>query len=181
MLKDFLEVTAAEKKLLILILPSDYKSHLGYGYADGFDEYVRYLNDVSGGSESVLYLESLEFNSGYLGEGALTVLSEFLRSAGVSTLMLGGEFAGRCLDNVYLSLLRKIDKDKIYIVPEITVMTHKDIETSWRGSLSNSDDIMQFISEKLSSPHMTDGKGLPRQIRHLYIYEITENGLKPIN
>jgi hypothetical protein len=183
MLKDFLEVATAEKKLVILVLPADYKAHLNYGYINGLDEYVRYINEVTHMSGSVLYMESMEYQTGYIGENDLSALSEFLREIGAKKVMLGGGFAGRCLDNFYASLQRKFDYRNIYIVPEITTVANEDIDGSASGKLFTHDGTINFREMSGNIGKMAKhSKGDPAlQIRHLFIYEMRGKQLKRVD
>lgn len=181
-LRDFLEIMSSEKKLLILVLPRDYKSHLSYGYLNGLDEYMRYINEVTGMSESVLYVESLEYNFGYIGESELAALSKFIKKVGARKIMLGGEFAGRCLDNAYWSLMRKFDQEDIYLVPEITAIAYRDVMSTPLSNLLTKDRTINFreLSKNLRYSNKS-GDISEANIRHLFIYDINTDHTEPIN
>jgi hypothetical protein len=175
---DFLEVVSAEKRLVILVLPRDYQRQLSYGYLEGHDEYVRFINEVTDMSEAVLYVESLEYNSGYLGEADLTSLSNLINSVGARKIMLGGEFAGRCLNNAYASLLRKFDPKDIYVVPEITAATYKDILATPVSALFTADGMINFGELSRSLKYSDRGEV---NIQHLFIYNTNSNKMEPLN
>jgi len=181
-LMDFLEVVSAEKRLVILVLPRDYRSQLSYGYLEGHDEYVRFINEVTDMSEAVLYVESLEYYSGYIGETDLTSLANLIKSVGARKIMLGGEFAGRCLNNAYNSLLRKFDQKGIYIVPEITAATYKDMIATRIGDLFTTDGMINFGELSKSLKYSNRGENSSEvNIQHLFIYDINSNKMKPLN
>jgi hypothetical protein len=118
-LRDFIEFMSKEKKLVILILPGDYKNHLSYGYVKGHDEYARYINELTNMSESVIYMESKEYNNGFLNNENLEVMTAFLGAVGAKTVKLGGGYIGKCLNNFYESIGTKYKNNDIYFILEI--------------------------------------------------------------
>ncbi|OGW28066.1 MAG: hypothetical protein A2X59_03165 [Nitrospirae bacterium GWC2_42_7] len=131
-LRDFIEFMSKEKKLVILILPGDYKNHLSYGYVKGYDEYARYINELTNMSESVIYMESKEYNNGFLSDKDLEVLATFLNTAGAKTIKLGGGYIGKCLSNFYESIGTRYRNNDINFILEITTISPVDM-----GSESN--------------------------------------------
>ena len=119
LLRYFLELMSTEKKLVILILPKDYKKYLGYGYISGLDEYARYINEMSNMSDTFMYMESQTNDTGFLDKNNLEVLSDFLNDIGVKNIMLGGGYLGKCLDDFYESIRKKYSHDNVFLVPEI--------------------------------------------------------------
>ena len=125
--RDLIEYLSREKNLIILVLPRDYREHLTYGFVPGYDEYARYLNELTRGADNILYLESDGHQNGYLRDDDLHLLGTFLDALDVRTLMLGGGFLGKCLDNFAGSLRRRYSHDAIWYVPELTVVSPSDI------------------------------------------------------
>lgn len=133
-LRDFLEFMSHEQRLVVLVLPRSYRDHLTYGYVDGHDEYARYLNELTNGADNIIWIESDTHNSGYLLDGDLAMLTAFLDQTGATTLLLGGGFLGKCLDNFYGSLRKHYSYDAISYVTEITAFSPADMVTD-RASL----------------------------------------------
>lgn len=138
-LRDFLEFMSTEKKLVILILPRDYKNHLSYGYINGLDEYARYINEVTNESESVIYVESTAWNQGSISDDDLRNLSSFLNEVGAKTIALGGGYVGKCLGASYIDIGTKFGFNNIYLVPEITAISPEDLNEPWIDGLLTKD------------------------------------------
>ncbi len=133
---NFLEFKSTEQKLIILILPGDYKKYSNYRYKNGLDEYTRYINDVTNMSESVLYLESKKPNSGQLIEYDLTTLIEFLQKIGATSVLVGGEYVGRCEEDFYRQLSGAIGPSMaVEIVPELSPVSPDDMNTDMKDLL----------------------------------------------
>lgn len=64
--REFLEFMSTEKKLVILVLPRDYKANLNFGFETRLDEYGRYINELTNFSESVIYVESEGPSDGFV-------------------------------------------------------------------------------------------------------------------
>jgi len=135
MLRDFLEYKSTEKKLVILILPRGYRNYQAYRYKDRKDEFMRFLNSVTNGSESVLYVYSKKPNRGSLTEKEKKRLSRFLYSARTTNIILGGGYAGRCVEDFYKDIDHYFAEEKIAIHPEITAMSPSDITDSFASEV----------------------------------------------
>ncbi len=123
LIKDFVQFMSVEKKLVILVLPGDYRNHLAYGYVPGVDEYMRFINEITNGSESVVYLESASWGEGSLDKNNLDVLTGFLSAIEVKNIVIGGGYIGKCLDDFTKCLRKKIDLNNIYFAPEIVTIS----------------------------------------------------------
>ena len=132
--RDFIEFMSAEKRLTVLLLPRDYRDHLTYGYVAGYDEFARYINELTNQADNIVYLESDGDQNGYLRDDDLAMLGAFLDAAGVRTLMLGGGFLGKCLDNLSGSLRKRYRHEDIWYVAEITAFSPYDVVAD-RGRL----------------------------------------------
>lgn len=116
--RDFIRKNSLYGRLVILVLPLEYRSHPEYPYGR-LDEFARYLNEVSGGSSSVIYIESDSYKRGHLSSDVLTRLNKFLNAVGVNTLLLGGGYKNLCLGDFYDEMKRVQDIESVEIVPEI--------------------------------------------------------------
>jgi hypothetical protein len=126
-MRDFIEFKSAQKKLIIMIIPKDYREYSGYTYRKSRDEYMRYLNEITNFSESVLFVESRSPNRGYLSEADAIRLVEFLLSVEAKTVYVGGGYVGRCLEDFYTLLTREYGGEGIYVVPELSDLSPREI------------------------------------------------------
>ncbi len=126
-LRDFLEYVSTEKKLVIMILPKGYKEFSAYKFRDARDEYLRFLNEVTNESDSVLYLYSRKPSRGMLSAKDRKTLLKFLYAVRPKEILLGGGYVGRCLDDFYRDLEQHYGEDKLYIVPEISAVSPADM------------------------------------------------------
>jgi hypothetical protein len=126
-LRDFLEYASTEKKLVIMILPKGYKEFSAYRFRDSQDEYLRFLNEVTNESDSVLYLYSRKPSRGMLSEKDRKTLLKFLYAVRPKEILLGGGYVGRCLDDLYRDLEQHYGEDRLYIVPEISAVSPADM------------------------------------------------------
>lgn len=122
-IRDFIEFMSVEKHLTILVLPRDYRDHLTYSRTEGYDEYARYLNELTNGAENIITVQSDGHDNGFLRENDLAALGDFLDAAGVRQLLLGGGFLGTCLDNFAASLRRRYTHDQIWYVRDLTTIS----------------------------------------------------------
>ncbi|TAL26659.1 MAG: hypothetical protein EPN94_02800 [Nitrospirae bacterium] len=130
LLRNFLEYMSLEKKLVILILPRDYKKYLTNGYSPGLDEYARYLNDLTNGSESILYMESRNHNTGDMEKDDVEILSAFLKDIKAKRILYSGGFVGRCLDKFNTVLVDKFGYKDLYFVPELASIFPGELNAS---------------------------------------------------
>lgn len=129
LLEDFLELFSTEKRLVILLLPRDYKAHLSYGYTQGFDEYARYINGITNMSESVLYMESMAHDNGFMENGDLEMLTTFLKEIDTENILLGGGYLSKCIDNFYESIRTKFKDNEVFFVMELSAISPADMVT----------------------------------------------------
>ena len=127
-LRDFLEFQSLEQGLVVLILPRDYKKNVTYGQVAGYDEYARYLNELTNAAGNIVFIESDTHFSGKLRDDDLRVLLHFLKASGVRTLLLGGNFMGRCLDGLYGSLKTTMFSQDLFFVLELTAFSPTDMK-----------------------------------------------------
>ena len=139
MLRDFLEFASTEKKLVILVLPGGYRTYSGYRYRKNSDEYMRFINEASNGSDSVLYVFSRKTSKGTLSEDDRALLLKFIYGIRADSVLLGGGYVGRCLEDFYKSVEPYIGEDKIYVVPELTAISPSDMTRDLAAFILRSD------------------------------------------
>ena len=125
--RDFVEFKSVQKKLLIIVVPQNYKEYSGYTYRKSRDEYMRYLNEITNFSESVLFVESRSPNRGYLSDDDAIRLVEFILSVDAKNVYVGGSYVGRCLEDFYTLLTREYGSEGIYVVPELSDLSPREI------------------------------------------------------
>jgi hypothetical protein len=128
--RDFLEFKSTQEKLIIVVVPKNYEKYPGYTYRKEADEYMRYLNEVTNFSKSVLFVESRSPNRGYLTEEDGVSLMEFILNVEAENIYIGGGYVGRCLEDFYALLIEEYGREDIYIVPELTDISPRDISKS---------------------------------------------------
>ena len=137
--KNFIEYLTTEEKLVILVLPRDYRLAMNYGHTEGRDEYARYLNGIANGSSAILYLESESSSSGKLLAADLIPLLSFLGAVGTKTALIGGGYVGRCQKEFYQYVTGFAAADRYYIVPELSTFSPEDLsEEAASGFIENS-------------------------------------------
>ncbi|MDP2168150.1 MAG: hypothetical protein Q8J64_07455 [Thermodesulfovibrionales bacterium] len=173
LLRDFLEVMSAEKRLIIVVLPLDYEGHLSYGRIPGLDEYARYINEVTNESESVIYVKSSDWNLGYLTEENLGLLSDFLREIGARHILLGGGYIGRCLENFYMSITGSFGTNEVYVLPEIAAVSPRDLSDAWTGGLLTGEGRIDFktAARNLKKPNAYGIQRIMPNVGRLSIYD----------
>jgi hypothetical protein len=144
MLRDFIEYMSTDKKLVILVLPKDYSSFKAYQYRDGKDEYMRYINEVTNASDSVIYLYSDHPYKGDLSEGDRKKIVKFLYAVRPDSVLIGGGYIGRCLEEFYANMQQSYGLNKFYIVPEITAISPNDLTDGMASAMINSDGIINI-------------------------------------
>ncbi|MEW6108832.1 MAG: hypothetical protein AB1632_06670 [Nitrospirota bacterium] len=125
--RNFIEYITTEGKLLILVLPRNYQNHPSYAYSSEMDEYARYINEITNGFESALYIESDSPTSGKLLVNDLVMLLSFLGRAGAKSVLIGGGYVGRCQEEFYNYLSNYSFAYNYFIVPEISSFSPADI------------------------------------------------------
>ena len=118
----FLREKSLRRELVILVLPPRYKKHPEYPYKN-LDEFGRYLNEVTNGSPSLLYVESEEFKSGYLSGDTLNRLNKFFNAVEIRTIRLGGGYKNMCLKNCYDDIASIRKGQNIVMAPEICTVS----------------------------------------------------------
>lgn len=116
--RDFLKKASSRGRLIILVLPPDYNNHPEYPYRK-LDEFARYLNEVTGASPSVVYVESESYKHGYMTFETLPRLNRFLKEAEVKSLLLGGGYVDLCLKDFQEEAERIQDIEKVEVLPEL--------------------------------------------------------------
>lgn len=133
--RDFLEYKSTEEKLVILILPRSHATFARYAYKGGPDEYVRYLNEVTNSSKSIIYVESQSATRGQLREEDSLRLAEFLLAVSPTRVLVGGGYIGRCLEDFYVDFAESYDADSLFMVPELSDISPKELSKKLARSL----------------------------------------------
>ncbi len=137
LIRDFLEYMSVKKRLVLLVLPRDFRHSTVYRSPRELDEYARFLNEVTNMSDSILYLESRTWDTGSIDADEAKALHAFLSSLGVTKVLLGGGYVGKCLDNFYESLRREYAYSDISFVPELTSISPRDMVAEKLKFLTN--------------------------------------------
>jgi len=181
-LRDFLEVMSYQNNLVILVLPKDASNHFRYGYRDGINEYTRYLNEITHGSKSVLYLESTDFADGIIDDQDMNTLSAFVKETDANTLLLGGGFVGRCMNSFFESMEKKFPADRMFIMPEVTAIAAVDIIDD-DGNPLVIDGKLNFreIALNLKYADSYSAVNVIQKRKSLFIYELSDSKLTLLN
>jgi hypothetical protein len=126
-MRDFLEITSTRKRLVVIILPGNYRYYTGYAYRELPDEFARYVNSVTNGSESVLYLFSEKANKGNLPGKSRKRLLRFIESVDAKTVLVGGGYFGRCVEDFYKDMQSSRDGRQVTVAGEITLFSPEDL------------------------------------------------------
>jgi hypothetical protein len=141
-MRDFLEFKSTQKKLVIIVIPKNYNSYSGYTYRNMQDEYRRFLNEASNFSSSVLFVESRSPNRGYLTDDDAVKLMEFLLSIKADKVFVGGGYVGRCLEDFYGLITQEYGTKGIFVVPELSDISPRELNSSMASSLLQSDGLI---------------------------------------
>lgn len=137
-----------EKRLVILVLPGGYLESKNYLYKNGPDEYTRYLNEFSGGSDSILYIETRSTFTGKIGKSGRTLLLDFLKKIGAKEIYIGGGYVGRCQEEFYKLAAKIWPEDQIALIPELSAFSPNDITDSTAKMLLTADNRMNTWAMK---------------------------------
>lgn len=134
-LRDFLEITSTRNRLLLFVLPGNYREYMGYKYRYGEDEFARYINEVSNDSKATLYLYSEKPNRGMLSRESKDILLSFIKAVNPDKIILGGGYLGRCLEDFYRQLSPLMKDGQVEIEPWISAMSPEDLKYFDLGDL----------------------------------------------
>jgi len=118
--REFISHAARDRHLTVIVMPGMWHSRL----------YIDYLNGITGGSESVLYVNSASRNSGDLASQDIDRLRALFDAAGVENIIIGGGYIGRCQSQVYRKLSQVFGYEKVAIAPEISSFSPSDISVA---------------------------------------------------
>lgn len=164
--KNFLEYLTMDEKLVILLLPRNYRTTNSYTYMNSNDEYARYLNEIANGSPSVVYMESESASVGRLLSEDLVVLLSFLEAVGAKSVLIGGGYVGRCQKEFYSYVTKYSFGSNYFIVPEISTFSPEDVtEIAANGFFENDQINLKASSEFIlnKTPSNTNLQHLPPQ------------------
>jgi hypothetical protein len=135
--RDFIEFKSTQEKLIIVVVPRDYNRYTGYTYKRGRDEYMRYINEITNFSKSVLFAESRTPNRGYLREEDAIRLMEFLIAIDAKKILIGGGYVGRCIEDFYTLITQEYGSEGIFIVPELTDISPRELNNALARAMLN--------------------------------------------
>lgn len=141
-MRDFMEFKSTQKKLLIVVIPDKYWEYSGYTYRNGLDEYKRFLNEATNFSSSVVFVESRSPNRGYLTDDDAVKLMEFLLTIKAEKIYVGGGYVGRCLEDFYSLLTREYGSKGIFVVPELSDISPRELNSSMSNRLLRPDGLI---------------------------------------
>lgn len=147
-MRDFIEFKSTQKKLIILVIPQKYWKYSGYTYRKTKDEYMRFLNEITNLSHSVLFVESRDPNRGYLTDDDAVKLMEFLMSINAEKIYVGGGYIGRCLEDFYTLLTKNYGNEGIFVVPELSDISPRELNAELATRLLKPDG---FIDQELAT------------------------------
>ncbi|MBI5634727.1 MAG: hypothetical protein HZA15_14755 [Nitrospirae bacterium] len=162
--KNFLEYLTMNEKLVILLLPRNYRAANSYAFKKSNDEYARYLNEIANGSPSILYMESESASVGRLLSEDLIVLLSFLEAIGAKSVLIGGGYVGRCQKEFYGYVTKYSFGSNYFIVPELSTFSPEDItENTARSFIDNGRIDLKASSEFVlnKTPSDTNLQHLP--------------------
>ncbi len=164
--KNFIEYLTMDEKLVILLLPRNYRTAGNYLYKKSNDEYARYLNEIANGSPSILYMESESSSVGRLLSEDLIVLLSFLEAIGAKSVLIGGGYVGRCQKEFYSYVTKYSFGSNYFIVPELSTFSPEDLNENTARSFIENDRINLKISSEFvlnKTPSDTNLQHLPPQ------------------
>lgn len=173
-LRDFIETASTEKKLILMVLPRNYKNAFTYGYIEGLDEYARFINEITNLSESAIYMYSVDYNNGALSDKDLALFTGFVKELDIKTIVLGGGYIGRCLEGFYRSILDRFDTERVFIVPEIAAASPEDIKGKWGDGLLSGDGRIdaEVAAMNLRTPNAYEQQEILPRVKRFYVHEI---------
>lgn len=122
-LRDFLEITSTRNRLIVLVLPDNSQQ-----YRMGTDMFTLYVNSVTNGSDSVLYLYSKKPNGGHLSEGSKQQLIEFFKAVDPERIIIGGGYLGRCIEGFYRDFSSSPFGERMLISGELSAFSRDDLK-----------------------------------------------------
>lgn len=137
---EFIASAGNNKKIVILILPGNYQNAKQFRYRNEVDEYARYINESSGTSTTVFYIESTHSTTGKIDPYDQKALVNFLKKIDAQRIFLGGGYIGRCQEEFYKFLMEVWPEEKLAIIPEISAFSPNDISDSTAQMLMNAEN-----------------------------------------
>lgn len=136
---DFISAAREKGIRVIFLIPGNYSNSPRYLYTEGPDEYTKYLNGLTQGSDNFVYLESMSVNTGKMSKEHQSLFLNFLKQADVRKVYVGGGYIGRCQKEFYNFLAHNWSKDNIAIIPEISAFSPDDLTDPAAKMLLTSD------------------------------------------
>lgn len=136
---EFISAARVKGIPVIFLIPGSYPDSSHYIYNEGPDEYTRYLNELTQGSDNFVYLESQNVNSGKMSKEHQSLLLDLLKRADIQKVYVGGGYIGRCQKEFYNFLAQNWSKDNIAVIPQISAFSPEDLSAPAAKMLLTSD------------------------------------------
>ncbi|MHB8882081.1 MAG: hypothetical protein ACYC69_11300 [Thermodesulfovibrionales bacterium] len=136
---EFISAARVKGVPVIFLIPGNYQNSPHYLYNEGPDEYSRYLNGLTQGSDNFVYLESQNVNSGKMTKEHQVLLLNLLKQANIQKVFVGGGYIGRCQKEFYNFLAQNWSRDNIAIIPQISSFSPEDLSAPAAKMLLTSD------------------------------------------
>lgn len=120
----FISDMAGRGELMILVLPGDYEK-----FSIAPRSYIAYLNTLTAGSRTVLYVFSETWHEGSLPVETTVELHTFLRNLRAEKVLVGGGYIGRCQKEFHSQLTNYVGTISTFIVPEISSISPDDVSS----------------------------------------------------
>ncbi|HDO22776.1 MAG TPA: hypothetical protein ENH38_09450 [Nitrospirae bacterium] len=146
--REFITAAAKTGKLVLLVIPGKWYSRA----------YIDYLNTITAGAQSVIFIESKSRNSGRISKNDLVKLKDFFLNLGVTNIVIGGGYVGRCQDHVYQRLSKAFGYDTVAIAPEISSFAPSDISAATVKMFMPSGSLFDF-SFRVMTTYIKNNKG----------------------
>ncbi|MDA8154893.1 MAG: hypothetical protein M0Z52_00345 [Actinomycetota bacterium] len=174
LMRQFLMIKSAERKMIILIVPGDYKKAFTYGKSS-LDEYARYINETTGMSDSVLYLPSKSASDASLSDDDMNKLTDFLTDIDTRNVYLGGGYV-KSLGQFYGGMSGGEYDYNVFFVPELIDLSPKDLDNP-APLISNTKHInfySQVFTDRLNAGTLASEAP---NLKHIHVYYGVPTGL----
>jgi hypothetical protein len=115
--KNFFSYAIQNQKLVILVMPGNSFSN----------DYIEFMNDLTRGNDSIIYVSSKNKNSGNIIKEDLEHLNSFFQKLEINDVMIGGGYVGRCQEKFYSIISKTLGQENVAIVPEVSTFSPYDL------------------------------------------------------
>ncbi len=157
--REFFRMARQDRALVVIVMPGRKLR----------DEYVSYINRLTGGQDNFLYIYSKNHRTGDLPYSEEEALGEFLKGIGVGEVIIGGGYVGRCESRTYRDLLSL--KDITFAIsPEISFFSPHDISEATVRMIKNPDGSLNIsvLNRLVQNVFMKHRANLRANIKNLF-------------